>query len=107
MATRRKILRELHHFHGEWPNSLLGARDIGAFRRDDAAFAAAASELVAEGLILTTGDKPSEAGFRLNPERISDWGRELRPPLWRVVLLAMLSLLAGAAAFRPSGGSRL
>ena len=43
MTTRRiKILRELRQFHGEWPNSWLGARDITVFRREAEGFAAAA-----------------------------------------------------------------
>ena len=75
-----------------------------AFRRDAAEFAAAASELVAEGLILRTGDKPSEAGFRLNPEHISELRRELAPPLWRMVLMAALSLVAGVMAFMAMRG---
>jgi hypothetical protein len=100
MATRRIILRELRQFYGEWPNSWLGTRDITAFRRDAAVFAAAAGELVAERLILRTGgDHSAEAGFRLNPERMADLRRELSPPVWRVVLLIALSLLVGAMTF--------
>jgi hypothetical protein len=100
MKTRRRILRELRQFHGEWPNSWLGPSDMTAFRRDHEGFSAAIADLVAEGLILRTGgDGPAEAGFRLNPERKADLRRELRQPVWRILLLLVLSLVVGAVAF--------
>jgi hypothetical protein len=75
-------------------------RDIRAFRRNAQEFAAAADALVAEGLVLRIGgDDPAAAGFRLNPERFSDLRHELRPPLWRIALLAAASIIAGALAY--------
>jgi hypothetical protein len=100
MTTRRiKILRELRQFHGEWPNSWLGARDITVFRRDAEGFAAAAGELLAEGLILRTGgEDPADVGYRLNWERRADLRRELLPPVRRVVFALVLSILIGVIA---------
>jgi len=100
MTIRRRVLRELRQFNAEWPNSWLGARDIRVFRRDAVAFAAAVEELATEGLILrSVGDRPAETGYRLNPERASELRRELAPSLWRVMLLILFSLVAGAMAF--------
>ena len=105
MTIRSRILRELHRFNGEWPNSWLGAKDVGAFWRDAAGFAAAVEELVSAGLILRTGsDRPAEAGYRLNPERKAELRRELAPSLWRVLLLIAFSLIAGVLAFMTMQG---
>jgi len=95
VPTRRNILRTLRIFQVEYPNSWLGARDIGGSSVTGPAFAETINRLLEEKLILAIRGGPgreSEAAYRLNPEKLGQLRNEL---IWHwknwVVLAVALS----------------
>ena len=101
MPTRRNILRTLRIFQVEYPNSWLGARDIGGSSVTGPAFAETINRLLEEKLILAIRGGPgreSEAAYRLNPEKLGQVRNELIWH-WKNWVVLAVALVAGVAAF--------
>jgi hypothetical protein len=101
VPTRRNILRTLRIFQNDYPNSWLGARDIGDSSTTGPAFAETINRLLEEKLILVIRGGPgreSETACRLNPEKLGRVRNELIWH-WKNWVVLAVALVAGVAAF--------
>jgi len=98
MSPKKKILRELDRIHGMDPGRLTRPATIEGFSDQASKYQAAVNELLKDRLIDGRKDEEGHMAIALNPHRVVDVRRELRPIFARPALWIAAVLLSAAAA---------
>jgi hypothetical protein len=98
MTPKKTILRELDRIHEIDPDQFTRPAAIEGFSDQASRYQAAVNDLLKERLIDGRKDEEGHMAIALNPHRIADVRRELRPILARPALWIVVVLLSAAAA---------